>query len=115
MNGYMGITNSLNVLSDIGMYKGDFMQIDVDLVDELNEALPLEGMTVKFKICDLHDEDIVYVEKLGENSIFHEGVSEVKLLSSDTDKLPISKYRYIIEVHYETGNRSVGKGFLTIL
>lgn len=115
MANYMGITNPINILSDIGIYRGNFLQLEIDVVDEFEISVPLDTVQVIFKICDLQDEDIVFLEKIGENSLQNDGISEVRLLTSDTEDLSMSKYRYIIEILYETGNKSIGKGFLTIL
>lgn len=115
MAGYMGITNPINILSDIGIYRGNFLQLEIDVVDEYGVQIPLDTVRVIFKICDLQDEDIVFLEKEGENSLQNVGVSEIRILTSDTENLSISKYRYVIETIYETGNKSIGKGFLTVL
>ena len=113
--GYMGIVNQMNILDNIGLYRGEFKNFKIDVLDETGVNIPLDTITVKFKICDLQDDEIVYVEKTGESSLVEEGVSDVRLESSDTEELSMSKYQYIIEIQYETGNKSIGKGYLTIL
>lgn len=115
MASYMGISNAICILDNIGIYHGDYLQLDVDVVNEDNKPISLDTITVKLKICDTQEEDIVYLEKEGEILIEDENVARVTLLTADTENLPISKYRYIIELHYETGNKNIGKGFLTIL
>lgn len=115
MASYMGISNAICILDNIGIYRGDFLQLDVDVVNENDVPITLDTITVKFKICDAQEEDIVYLEKEGEMVVANENVVRVTLLTADTENLSISKYRYIIELNYETGNKNIGKGYITIL
>lgn len=112
---FMGMDNDMNILSNIGLYKGEFKKIDIEITNEWGKKISLDTITVKLKICDLQDEDIIYVEKEGIASLIEESVSIVTLESSDTEDLAMSKYKYIVEIHYETGNKSIGKGYITIL
>lgn len=112
---YTGVANEMNILDSIGIYRGEFKRIEIDVTDETDENIPLDSITVNFKVCDVQDEDIIYIEKTGENSPTKRGVSSIRLNSSDTESIPVSKYQYVIEVVYETGNKSIGKGYLTIL
>lgn len=113
--GYMGLDNSLSVLSNIGIYRGDLLQIEINVVNEYNRPISLETVVVTFKICDVQDEEIVYLSKDGEIKVSDESVAVVTLLSQDTADFTISKYRYIVEINYETGDKNIGKGFITIL
>lgn len=115
MASYMGISNAICVLDDIGIYHGDFLQIEINVVNEKDIPISLETVVVKFKICDIQDEEIVYLEKEGEMVVGNESLAKVVLLTRDTEDLTISKYRYIIELNYQTGDKNIGKGFITIL
>lgn len=112
---YMGITNPMNVLEDVGLYRGEFKNFKIELTNERGERLPIDSIEVKFKICDIQDSDIVYVEKTGVPSLAEESVSDIILETADTEDLQMSKYQYIVEMIYETGNKSIGKGYITIL
>lgn len=115
MSKYMGMTNNLCVLDDIGIFHGDYVILEVNVVNDKDIPISLQTIIVNFKICDIQDEEIIYLEKEGEMTLRDESIAEVVLFSEDTEHLPISKYRYIIELHYETGDKNIGKGYVTIL
>lgn len=114
MNDYIGIDNTLNVLPNIGMYKGDFKVLEIDVENEYNRPISISSTSVSLKICDIENEEIVYFEKTGVLDQEKENVSNIQLLSEDTENLPISKYVYVIEIRYDIGTRNIGKGYLTI-
>lgn len=112
---YMGIENSLSILSNIGIYRGDLLKIEIDVVNEEDQPIPLDTIVVTFKICDVQDEDIIYLSKNGEMKVGDENIAIVTLSSQDTIDFSISKYRYVVDINYETGDKNIGKGFITVL
>lgn len=103
-------------LENMCMYAGDSKNIEVDLEieDEQNNPTTLESITVKMLICDLYDESHVLLEK---TAILNRdgGIHEIFLSTQDTIKISIGKYKYVLQMIYDTGEMNIGKGYLTIL
>lgn len=114
MGRILGITNTLCELDDIGLYAGDEQPIEVPVYDRDRKTVPLDTVIVRFMICDYMDDSVVYLTKIGTHD---EGsyIAIINLETNDTKDIPQDKYRMIIEVEYNTGNKNIGKGLITIL
>lgn len=104
----------LCVLEDIFLYQGDFKEINIRVKGKGNSEIILNGVVVTFIVCDIDMEDVVYIEKDGINKL-NNTMSVINILSSETSSIPMGKYRYKIEIKYNTGNKNIGKGYLTIM
>lgn len=107
--------NGLDRLEDICMYAGDTknIQIDVEIESEEDFDTVIENNTIKMILCDIDNEQNILLEKM---AVLNKEIKayEITLSTSDTIKIPVGKYRYILHSLYETGDVNVSKGFLTI-
>lgn len=111
-NHYPKIENSINTLSQIGVYRGDYFNLDIDLKDDNNNVIDASKFTGQIAIIDAFMEDIEYLRKTGK---IEGNTLKISLSSSDTKKIPIGKYKYVIEIHLPNGEVKIGKGFILIL
>lgn len=107
-------SNPLFVLGDLGLYQGDYKTLDIHLENENGVPVIEEGISIEFIICDIDNEDMVFFTKMA-NKPDMTNIYKLIIESNDTNNIPIGKYRYIINVIYESGDKNVSKGYLTIL
>lgn len=111
----IGSANKLNKLGELSRYFGSLTKIDLDVVDENNAPIDLTTVTVKFKLCDLNNNDLIFLEKEGAN--IGGNVSQIVINTTDYENsnLVPTKYAYEIDVIYNTGDMEVGRGTLALL
>lgn len=107
-----GIANELNVLDNLQYYREELIKIEVNVSTILGTAVPLDTVTVRFILCEMDKEDTIYIDKVGVN--IGDNVSQIKISSDETKLLIQNKYKYIIELIYNTGDKNVGKGTLLL-
>lgn len=108
------IDGKLVVLTDEFIYQGESKDFLIYIKKQDNSSLDISSMTVKFTITDIIDESVIHITKIGINNV-SEGYSLVSFDAKDTSILPICKYRYKIEVAYNTGRNNVAKGYFTVM
>lgn len=108
------VDGKLTTLDDEFIYQGESKDFLIHIKKQDASSVDISSMTVRFSITDIIDESIVHISKTGINNV-QEGYSLISFDSKDTETLPISKYRYKIEVTFNTGRNNISKGYFTVM
>lgn len=111
----IGSANKINKLEDYTRYFGELIKFDVSIVDENGNPIDLTTVTVKFKLCDLNNHEIVFIDKDCDNKGGNISQAVINTIDYENANIVPTKYTYEIDVIYNTGDMNVGKGTLTFL